>query len=334
MDSVAPEHGGRLREAARRWDIPLDAWIDLSTGINPHPWPLPSVPDAVWHRLPEDDDGLEQAARAALGLPVDAGCLPVPGSQAAIQCLPRLRPPGRVAVPAPGYAEHGHWWARAGHQVQALSPDEMDTRLDTFDVVVWIQPCNPTGQALPVEQLLRWHASLARRSGWLVVDEAFVEPDPVWSVAPALGRPGLIVLRSLGKFFGLAGARAGLVLGANAFCRQLRQDLGPWAVPGPTRWLMARALADTAWQEHMRKRLAVDSRRLDQLLHDAGLPAAGGTALFRYCPHPDAASLRDRLAATGILVRHFETPAALRFGLPGNEEAWQRLETTLCRILL
>jgi cobalamin biosynthetic protein CobC len=58
------EHGGRLREAARRYGIPLDAWLDLSTGINPGPWPVPAIPVSAWARLPEDDDGLIDAARA------------------------------------------------------------------------------------------------------------------------------------------------------------------------------------------------------------------------------------------------------------------------------
>lgn len=264
-----------------------------------------------------------------LALPDGADCVPVPGSQAAIQCLPRLREASIVAVPAPGYAEHGHWWKRAGHRVLPLSPESMAARLDELDVVVWIQPNNPTGATVPVSDLLEWRARLAARGGWLVVDEAFVEPDPVYSAVSTLGHSGLVVLRSLGKFFGLAGARGGLLLGPEGLCNALRRELGPWAVSGPTRWLMARALEDTCWQVRARERLKAGSERLDRMLHDAGLPAEGGTALFRYCPHPDAARLRDALAASGILVRHFADPAALRFGLPGSEPEWRRLAAAL-----
>jgi len=338
---MAPEHGGRLRAAARQWGLPAEQWLDLSTGINPRPWPRPPIPDAVWQRLPEDDDGLEQELREALALPAAAACVPVPGTQAAVQCLPRLPAMNSgangganggasvVAVPAPGYAEHGHCWRQAGHRVLALSVQAMEAQLDSLDVVVWIQPNNPTGQCLAPETLERWRTALASRGGWLLVDEAFVEPEPRWSMLPALGRPGLVVLRSLGKFFGLAGARGGLVLGPAALCGEVRQLLGPWAVAGPTRWLMARALADSTWQAGMREQLAADSRRLAAMLAGAGLSPAGMTGLFCYCPHPGAAAHRDALARQGILVRYFEQPAALRIGLPGPETQWRRLQAGL-----
>ena len=73
--------------------------------------------------------------------------------------------------------------------------------------MVLVQPNNPTGALFARSRLLDWHARLARRGGWLVVDEAFIDPTPDASLAPMAGADGLVVLRSLGKFFGLAGAR-------------------------------------------------------------------------------------------------------------------------------
>ena len=328
---MGPDHGGRLNRAARDYDIPVGDWLDLSTGINPRPWPVPAVPTEVWQRLPEADDGLDAVARRWAGAPPHAGCLPVAGSQAAIQGLPRLRPACRVGVPQPGYAEHAWWWQQAGHTVVPVGHDAVDGQIAELDVLVWIHPNNPTGLAVPVDRLLAWHATLAARGGWLVVDEAFVDPTPGISLAPWADRDGLLVLRSLGKFFGLAGLRGGLLLGPHSICQALDQVLGPWAVSHPTRWLMARSLADTVWQTQARQWLADAASALDTTLGRHGLPPAGGTSLFRYCPHPQAATIHHELAQQGILVRLFEQPSALRFGLPPDSATLERLDQALAR---
>ena len=207
-------HGGRLNRAAATYGIAVDQWLDLSTGINPRSWPVPHIPEAVWQRLPEADDGLDAIARDWARAPAAAGCVALPGSQAAIQLLPRLRAPGRVGVPSPGYAEHAHWWRAAGHEVVALAHDAVDEVLDTLDALVWIQPNNPTGLCLPRSMLRDWRERLAARGGWLVLDEAFADPTPEASLVADTGTEGLIVLRSIGKFFGLAGLRGGFCLNA------------------------------------------------------------------------------------------------------------------------
>nr|WP_301289091.1 threonine-phosphate decarboxylase CobD [Natronocella acetinitrilica] len=322
-----------MNAAAARWGIPAHQWLDLSTGINPWPWPVPHVPAAVWQRLPEDDDGLEEAVRSWLSLPDAAGVLPVAGSQAAIQQLPRLRAPANVIVPAPGYAEHGYRWRQAGHRVRAVASDALDAAVDHADVVVWIQPNNPDGTVMPPGVLLDWHARLARRQGWLVVDEAFVDAVPGQSIVSAVGAPGLVVMRSLGKFFGLAGARGGLVLGPQQLCERLDAALGPWALSGPARWVMCRAIADHDWQRANRDRLQRASDRLAALLRGTALSPTGGTALFSYCLHPRAELIRDGLARQGILVRLFDQPSALRIGLPPDAASEQRLRRALATVV-
>lgn len=324
-----PGHGGRLNAAAQRWGIPRKQWLDLSTGINPEGWPVPEIPAGIWRRLPEEDDGLAVVVRDWARIPAAAAALPVAGSQAAIQALPRLRAPARVGVPSPGYEEHGHCWAAAGHTVVALEPEAIEAQLDQLDVIVWIQPNNPSGAKCSVERLLGWHERLARRGGWLVVDEAFVTEPEDESLAAHTGREGLIVLRSLGKFFGLAGIRAGAVLAWPSLCAGLDQALGPWTLSGPTRYLMAAALEDRAWQAAMTERLRRQSQRLGALLSAQGLVPHGGTLLFRYVVHPQAQELADALARQGILVRSFRELPALRFGLPGAETEWRRLARAL-----
>ncbi|PWB51675.1 MAG: threonine-phosphate decarboxylase [Nitrosomonadales bacterium] len=323
------EHGGRIRKAAARYGIPPEDWLDLSTGISPAGWPVPPLPAECWQWLPEAGDGLEEAARRYYGC---GHLLAVAGSQAAIQSLPGLRAPGRVGVLAPAYAEHGLAWARGGHRVEPLAPEEISAELDRLDVLLLVNPNNPTGMRFPPETLCAWLERLAARGGWLVVDEAFMDATPEESMAAHAGAAGLVVLRSLGKFFGLAGARVGFVLAWPELLQRLDEALGPWTVAHPARHAARLALADEAWQSAGRQRLLHASTRLAGLLARHGLSPAGGTALFQWVRCERALAIQDQLAKTGILVRRFDDPGSLRFGLPGGEKDWERLEQALRRL--
>ena len=321
------EHGGRLRRAAETYGIPLGDWLDLSTGINPQGYPVPPVPADAWLRLPEDDDGLEAAAADYYG---SAHLLPVAGSQPAIQLLPAVLRGERVSLLAPGYAEHAHAWRERG--AVAVGADEIDAAVAHSDIVVLVQPNNPTGVHFGRERLLEWHTRLARRGGWLVVDEAFIDTTPAQSLVALAGADGLVVLRSVGKFFGLAGARVGFVFAPGSVRAALAERLGPWTLAGPARWAARHALADRAWQTQARAALLTAGERLQALLETHGLPACG-PALFKLVATPDAARLHAAFARRGILLRLFETPQAVRFGLPSDEAGWARLAAALaaCR---
>ncbi len=323
------EHGGRLRLAATRYDIPLADWLDLSTGINPNGWPVPALPLSAWARLPEEEDGLEAAARDYYGT---ACVLPVAGSQAAIQALPHLITPCHVGVLQPGYAEHAHAWRRAGHTVTSVPISDLDSAVARSEVIVLIHPNNPTGARFTREQLLHWHEELMARGGWLIVDEAFMDATPEQSLAPFCPRPGLIVLRSLGKFFGLAGARVGFVCAEPLLLNRLKAQLGPWTVTTSSRWVATQALSNRDWQEATRRRIIRNGGRLAGLLTQHELTPSGGCALFQWTLTPRAAELHDRLARVGILARLFEQPASLRFGLPGTEADWTRLNAALADV--
>ena len=321
------EHGGRLRRAAEAYGIPLADWLDLSTGINPQGYPVPPVPADVWLRLPEDDDGLEAAAADYYG---SAHLLPVAGSQSAIQLLPAVLRGERVSLLAPGYAEHAHAWRE--RRAVAVGADAIDAAVARSDIVVLVQPNNPTGVHFGRERLLEWHARLAHRGGWLVVDEAFIDTTPAQSLVALAGADGLVVLRSLGKFFGLAGARVGFVFAPAGVRAALAERLGPWTIAGPARWAARHALADRAWQAQALSALQAAGERLQALLATHGLPARG-PALFKLVATPDAAHLHEVFARRGILLRLFETPQAVRFGLPADEAGWARLAAALatCR---
>ncbi|WP_025805647.1 threonine-phosphate decarboxylase CobD [Pseudomonas chlororaphis] len=317
------EHGGRLRKAADQYGIAEADWLDLSSGLAPWPWPIPEIGMRAWARLPETDDGLEQAARDYYGA---AHVLPVPGSQAAIQLLPRLRRAGKVGVLSPCYAEHAEAWRRSGYIVREVLEQEVDFFLDSLDVLVVVNPNNPTGLSLTPERLLDWHARLAQRGGWLVVDEAFMDNTPQLSLAAQADQVGLIVLRSFGKFFGLAGVRLGFVLAERKLLKLLAEQVGPWAVSGPTRVLGQVCLRDSEGHGRQRLRSEAASLRLAQLLERHGLKPQGGCALFQWLITDRAELLHEFMARRGILLRLFTHNSSLRFGLPADEADWSRLE--------
>jgi cobalamin biosynthetic protein CobC len=243
--------------------------------------------------------------------------------------LPRLRRAGKVGVLSPCYAEHAEAWRRNGYIVREVLEQEVDFYIDSFDVLVVVNPNNPTGLNLPPARLLEWHARLAQRGGWLVVDEAFMDNTPQLSVAPFAHQVGLIVLRSFGKFFGLAGVRLGFVLAERKLLKLLAEQVGPWAVSGPTRVLGQACLRDTEGQAQQRVRAEEASARLASMLEQYGFKPQGGCALFHWLITERAEALHEFMARRGILLRLFTQNSSLRFGLPGDEADWTRLTVAL-----
>ena len=311
-----PVHGGDLSAADARFGRPADGWLDLSTAISPFSYPVPPLDPAIWERLP--DRSLENALRAAAadfyGAASAEQVVAAPGTQALIQLLPRLRPFSHVAVVGPTYGEHATCWANAGHQVL---PCETVDPSGAADVVVVGNPNNPDGRCHDRDLLLEVAGRLAGRGGLLVVDEAFADCLPELSLA-GLARPGLLVLRSFGKFFGLAGLRLGFAIGDPTLIRLLRSAIG------------RSAIADHQWIATTRQRLQGEAAALDALLAGAGLSVIGGTPLFRLVNASRAWALYEHLGQRGILVRPFAAaPRWLRFGLPPGEAARQRLGAAL-----
>lgn len=329
---VGPTHGGNLTDAIRRFALPREAWLDLSTGINPHPYPAPALNPDAWHRLPEQNSALTQVAQTYYNAPQ---MLAVAGTQAAIQALPQCRMhsngPAQVAIATPAYAEHAHRWTQAGHHVTPTAYKDLNQAAATADILVICNPNNPTGTVIEPSQLLAWHAQLAARKGWLIVDEAFGDTAGPSSVAPYTETPGLIVLKSIGKFFGLAGLRLGFVAAETALLKTLADHLGPWSVSGPAQQIGCAALGDSAWQQSMQQKLSTQGARLHTLLKQHGIEGRG-TALYQWWPLPaqQAEHCWRHMAQRGIWVRLFTNEAAgIRIGLPPDEDGWQRLTDAL-----
>ncbi|HVE23287.1 MAG TPA: threonine-phosphate decarboxylase CobD [Acidocella sp.] len=318
-------HGGRVAEAARLFpDAPLP-WIDLSTGINPHAWAGPRADFAALRRLPDlaETEALENAAAAAFGLRDPAMLAAIPGAEAGLRLLPRLTNAASVGILAPTYGGHEEAWHAAGRDIRTFT--SLGALPDTGALVI-VNPNNPDGRTIPADDLLR-----LAKTRLLIVDESFGDVAPHLSVAPS-ANDRLIVLRSFGKFYGLAGVRLGFIVAGPHIIAAVRAAFGDWPVSAEALAAGTEAYADRDWAEATRARLQQDSQRLDLLLTRAGLTVQGGTSLFRLCATPQAGLWFTHLARHGLLVRPFARQKDwLRFGLPGTEEEWARLEEALQR---
>jgi cobalamin biosynthetic protein CobC len=316
-------HGGRLRNAQATYGQPLGTWLDLSTGINPHAWPHAQVP-IDWSRLPDETALGELEASAAAYFGVDpANLCAVPGTEVGLRLLSGILPE-KSAYLAPGYRTYGSMSRGAALPIEEL----MAVRRAS---IILANPNNPDGRTVDQDRLRKLLRRLDRAQHWLVVDEAFVDVRPALSVADLVGETrNLVVVRSFGKFFGLAGVRLGFVLGKSALIAKIRHRLGSWPVSAAALAIGTAAYRDADWIAAIRNRLHEDAAALDGLLASHGFTGSGECPLFRLIETDDAASLFERLARQAILTRPFRyNPRWLRIGLPGTAGASARLDRAL-----
>jgi cobalamin biosynthesis protein CobC len=325
-------HGGGLSAARLLFPQAPEPWIDLSTGINPQAFPCAGLSEEAFTRLPEAEviHGLESAAAKSFGLGAGADLVAAPGTQSLIQWLPRLWPVAKVGILGFTYAEHENVWAASGAQVTTIS--DLD-QLAEADAAVIVNPNNPDGRLVSLRDLLALARKMAARDKILIVDEAFIDLLPHGkSLAPHLPLPGVVVLRSFGKTFGLAGLRLGFALCEVSVAKKLRAALGPWSVSGAAVEIGVKAYGDEEWLAQNAAWLARNGARLDALLREAGFETLGGAPLFRLARHPEAGRIFARLCAGGILTRPFAAkPDWLRFGIPRDEADFARLSDVLER---
>jgi cobalamin biosynthesis protein CobC len=319
------DHGGNLDIAVKRFGGRADDWIDLSTGINRRAYPVGELAPRDFSALPSrgDIEALHETARQAYA--TSAAVLALSGAQAAIQLLPRLAPPGRARILGPTYNEYAPVLSAAGWHVEEVG--DLDA-LAGADLAIVVNPNNPDGRRHDAIALLAQRLLVNR----LVIDESFVDAVPDLSLASEARREGFLILRSFGKFYGLAGLRLGFVLGPAADVAALAAMAGPWPVSGPAIAIGKRALLDRDWASATRTRLARDTLRLDAMADAVGWRLIGGTPLFRLYDVGDAVAAQERLARAKIWSRIFGgKPRWLRLGLPGEESEWTRLAASLAR---
>jgi cobalamin biosynthetic protein CobC len=325
------KHGGDLTEAMARYGGSPRMWLDLSTGVNPWPWPIPvHLPADIWQRLPSraDEEALIVAAREVYAVPVGAEVVAAAGTQSLIQWLPQLASAGPVAIVEPTYSEHVLAWRMAGHEVIARA--DLDELPNGVRHAVVVNPNNPDGRVISRAVLARTAAQLQGRGGWLVVDEAFADIEPEISVAGLCTDLPAVVLRSFGKFYGLAGLRLGFAIASPAIARRISLAIGPWPCSGPALHIGAAALRDREWADRTRLAIRQQARKLDAVLANAGFTVVGGTGLFRLARRPDAGKVHASLAAQHIWCRRFEwADDLLRFGLAPDDRDLARLGIAL-----
>ncbi len=351
---IRPAHGGGRNQAIKKYS-PTESMVDLSTGINPVGWPVPLVPAEVYNRLPEADDGLIEIAQCYYKT---QNILPVSGSQEAIQLLPVifhqygiLPENPKIGIISPCYAEHEFQWKKNNFSIIHLVSQKVDDVIESLNVLLLINPNNPTGELIAIETLNKWLSQLKKNKGYLIIDEAFMDAAPEHSMIRNNLPDNLIVLRSVGKFFGLAGVRCGFVIAQAEILSYIEYHQGPWSVSGPTRWLIKKALMDHQWIENNKLNLKKASIRLDNLLSHYFFKIdpqsfITGSFLFKTVYLNNACDLFEQLAKQGVLVRLLDKACTcsscsslyknisqpnkgLRFGLPANEAQWQKLEEIL-----
>ena len=329
------QHGGDLGEAASRFGGSDSAWLDLSTGINPHAWPVPAaLREEGWTRLPSGADlaRLIAAARTAYDVPAKAVIAAGAGTQAIIQQLPCIAPKRPVAIVSPTYTEHETVWRAHGFQVEQIR--SLAEAGDAAGHLVVVNPNNPDGRVTSRADLLAAAATCRRHGTWLVVDESFADIEPGCSIVRECGDLPIVVLRSFGKFYGLAGLRLGFAIASPCIAEKIARALGLWPVSGPAIAVGAAALADTEWAGETRARLAAEAQDLDDVLEVGGLKVVGGTSLFRLVEHPQAGRLHEALASRRIWTRRFLwSSSLLRIGLPPDESAADRLAQAVAACL-
>lgn len=317
---VARDHGGGIDAACGKWGGVRSGWLDLSTGINPVPYPLPEIEPDAWTALPDSNayELLAAAARTFWSVPDTLEILPTPGASAPIARMPGLvGTDKRVLIPQPTYNEHAAAFRAAGWEVTSTHSEQ------STSATIVVHPNNPDGRL--------WSSLELSGQGLLVIDESFCDVTPESSLLPwAAQRPQTLVLKSFGKFWGLAGLRLGFVIGPPDLVAAMRDMIGPWSVSGPALSIGTTALRDMEWAETTRARLAQDATRLDGMMTKAGATSLGGTSLFRLYRTPSAEHLQTKLAARHIWTRRFPySQEWLRLGLPGDNAGWQRLEAAL-----
>lgn len=320
-------HGGALDAIIAKYGGTRDVWLDLSTGINPNPYQVPQLAPEVWQQLPDKDalNKLLDAAKAYYQVPDEMEIVAAPGTQAIIELLPYILPAKQVGILSPTYGEHANSWMKADTSVTAIPNLSSNSLLELLDTMVVVNPNNPTGEFHSTDTLM----ALSQTVEKLIVDEAFCDFFPEKSFVPYMPE-NAIILKSFGKFFGLAGLRLGFAICSKDIAEKIASRLGPWAIAGPALEIGAKALADNQWIENAKVDLLQASGNLMDLLSQSGFEIEGFNPLFIYAKHADAQNIFERLAGAHILVRNFpERQNCLRFGLCKSEIELARLKEAL-----
>ncbi len=296
-------HGDRL--------VPEGA---LDFAVNVHS-PMPAhVREALDRALDRagsyPDDAAGRAAAATRHRRPAGEALVTAGATDAFHLLARVVRARLACVVHPGFSEPEAALRAAGvpvaHAVRRatdgwrLDPSAVDERAD---VVVVGNPNNPTGTLDDPERV----AGLCRPGRVTVVDEAFmdfVEDEWSWSLAGRRDLPGLVVVRSVTKLWGLAGVRAGYLLGPPGLVARCAAARPPWATSSLALAAVEVCAADERHRRQVAREVAAAREALAAGLRTLpGVTVHAGAANFLLLGVPDGPAVRARLLDRGVAVR-------------------------------
>lgn len=354
---MATLHGGQLSRVAKQYQIPEQEWLDLSTGIAPFSYPIPKIPTHIWQNLPTITDSLVNAAKAYYQAPY---CWPLAGSQQLIEKLPELwnckvaelnnipLKEKHAYLPKVGYKEHQQAWSKAGYRLHFYQ-QSLPCDIQQNSVVVVINPNNPLTDAFTIDQLKQCQELCTQQQALLIIDEAFADIfEPEFSFIYHLTdlndityqehrldqiSENVIVLRSVGKFFGLAGLRIGFVCSSQEWCQTVQENIGPWSINGPALFITEQVLKDKTWQVTQKMRLQQQSKVMRSILETHFVGARiEANALFITVFLNQAADVYHQLCEQGIYVRLTDENDSLRFGI-ANETQLKKLQLALIKVI-
>ena len=274
-----PLHGGDVETASKYFSIAKENWLDLSTGMNPLSYPVCELPQAIFEELPYVSAEFCSAVTKYYGMP---NWLAVNGSQSVIQSLPSVLNEKQlfpILLPDFGYKEHQKHWQKTNelafysslNEKKAISSIHEALGRNNQQHVLVINPNNPTAAMISAEQLLAIAERLAD-GAHLVVDEAFMDFSPECSLLKHEIPENVVVMRSFGKFFGLAGLRLGFVFSSNKeILHSIDERLGLWQVNNPAQFIANKALADEKWIKDRQAKIVI----MKQAMHKLFQPVLG-----------------------------------------------------------
>jgi threonine-phosphate decarboxylase len=318
------DHGGNVFAVSRSLGVSPEDILDFSASINPL-GPAQGVREAlltVFSRLAHYPDSdcteLREALAESHGVEPANICV-ANGSTQLIYLLPRLAPGKRALVVAPAFSEYARALARDGWGVEQFVLDATDgfafplNRLEMslrngYDLLILGNPGNPTGRLYPISVVEAIHR-LCRAAGcFLILDEAFMDFCEEGSAKHhAAEREGILVLRSLTKFYALPGVRVGYAIGKTSIIARLALSREPWSVNIFAQAAGLASLADAGYAAATMKLILLEREHLF-----AGLAAIPGLSPFSSAANyllveivrgPSASELAERLLARLILIR-------------------------------
>ena len=309
------EHGGDIDNAIKKYGGNKDDWIDLSTGINPNHYPYKLINIRELQNLPykNDIDNLNKLAKKYFQ--TTACVRAVSGAQGGINILPFLLPNKTVSILSPTYNEYQNVFSNS---LKKIINVKNLSELKKSQIAIICNPNNPDGKLYSNDNLLK----ISKSVEYLIIDESFIDQYPRKSLSHKLDdQTNILILRSFGKFFGLAGIRLGFLISNKEIDKKIQFLIGNWPISNVAINVASKALIDHVWIMNTISFLKEGSYFLDCLASEINWKVVGGTNLYRLYETPNAHDAQNKLANFKIWSRRFSySKKWIRLGIPRKKD--------------